>query len=115
MTAEAAIKTALESVNIPFERLVYRGNAPSFAAYQLVISQERDFYDDENEALEHTFRIDLFSRTEYITLLRRVWRALKANEFYEISAEAEIFEQDTKLYHIAMTAKYLESIAEVEE
>lgn len=115
MTAEAAVKRALESVGIPCERLTYRGNAPAFAVYQLVIARERDYYDDESEGREHSFRIDIYSRSDYVSLLRRVWRALKECEFYEIGAEAETFEKDTRLYHIPMTAKYLESIAEVEE
>lgn len=115
MTAEAAIKTALESVGVPCERLTYRGDASAFAVYQLVIVSERDFYDDENEAREHTFRIDIYSHMDYITLLRRVWAALKEYDFYEISAEAEQFERETRLYHVPMTAKYLESVAEVEK
>ena len=115
MTAEAAIKAALESVGVPFERLTYRGHAAAFITYQLVISSERDFYDDENEAREYTFRLDLVSRCDFVPLLRRVWRELKAGGFYGISAEAEIYEKDTRLYHIPMTAKYLESVAEAEE
>lgn len=43
MTAEAAIKTALESLGVPVGRLTFRGNANTFVTYQLVISAERDF------------------------------------------------------------------------
>ena len=50
MTAEAAIKKALGALGVPFARLTYRGQADAFITYQLVISAERDFYDDENEA-----------------------------------------------------------------
>lgn len=60
MTAEAAIKTALESLGVPVGRLTFRGNANTFITYQLVISAERDFSDDENAAEEYTYRIDLF-------------------------------------------------------
>lgn len=115
MTAEAAIKKALGALGVPFARLTYCGRANTFITYQLVISAERDFYDDENNAEEYTFRIDLFSRGNYIALLRRLKRALKAEEFYNITAEAEIYEKDTKYYHIPIGAKYLERVAEVAE
>lgn len=114
MTAEAAIKTALESLGVPVGRLTFRGNANTFVTYQLVISAERDFFDDENAAEEYTYRIDLFSRVDYIALLRRVKRVLKAAGFYGIEAEAEVYERDTKYFHVPITAKYLEE-AEAEE
>ncbi len=115
MTAEAAIKRALDRLGVPVERLTYRGRADAFITYQLVISAERDFSDDENAAEEYTFRIDLFSRRNHIALLQSVKRALKAEEFYSITAEAEIYEDDTKYYHIPIGAKYLERVAEAEE
>lgn len=115
MTAEAAIKRALEGLGVPVERLTYRGRAEAFITYQLVVSAERDFYDDENEAEEYTFRIDIFAHENYIALLRRVKQALKAEEFYSINTEAEIYENDTRYYHIAIGAKYLERVAEAEQ
>ena len=115
MTAEAAIKKALGALGVPFARLTYCGRANTFITYQLVISAERDFYDDENNAEEYTFRIDLFSRGNYIALLRRLKRALKAEEFYNITAEAEVYEKDTKYYDIPIGGEYLERVAEVAE
>lgn len=115
MTAEAAIKEALESAGVPFARMTYSGNAKAYITYQLVISAEREFSDDENASEEFTYRIDIFSRVDYIALLRRAKRALKAEGFYAISAEAELYESDTKFFHVPITAKYLECAAEVEE
>lgn len=115
MTAEAAIKEALEGLGVPVERLTYRGNADTFITYQLVVSTARDFSDDENAAEEFTFRIDLFSRKNHIATLRALKQALKAHEFYEISTEAETYENDTKYYHIPIGAKYLECVEVAEE
>lgn len=114
MTAETAIKEALEGIGVPFVRLKYSGNAQAFITYQLVISSERDFSDDENAAEEFTYRIDIYSRVDYIALLRRVKQALKAKGFYAISAEAELYESDTRFYHVPITTKYLENAAGVE-
>lgn len=41
-------------------------------------------------------------------------RVLKAAGFYGIEAEAEVYERDTKYFHVPITAKYLEE-AEAEE
>ena len=112
MTAEAAIKQALESIGVPVERLTYCGNARTFITYQFVIASERDFSDDDNTAEEYTYRIDLYSRADYIAILRRVKQALKAAGFYGIEAAAEIFERDTKYFHVPITAKFYESVTE---
>lgn len=114
MTAEEAIKRALESVGVPVKRLLYRGDAQTFITYQLVISAERDFSDDKNETEEFTYRVDLYSRSDYIAVLRRMKRALKEAGFYSISAAAELYENDTKFFHVPVTVKYLEEAEAVE-
>ena len=108
MTAEAAIKTALESLGVPVGRLTFRGNANTFVTYQLVISAERDFSDDENAAEEYTYRIDLFSRVDYIALMRNTKRALKEAGFYGITFDPEVFEENTGYYHVPVEFKYME-------
>ena len=112
MTAEAAIKTALESLGVPVGRLTFRGNANTFITYQLIISADRDFSDDESAAMEYTYRINLFSRADYVALFLSMKRVLKAAGFYGIETEAEVYERDTKYFHMPITAKYLEEVEE---
>lgn len=108
MTAEEAMNAALATLGVPAVRLQYDGKADAFITYQCVISQETAFSDDGNEAEESLFRLDLFSRGDFVSLLRRTKQALKYAGFYGVTADGETYESDTMLYHVSVTAKYLE-------
>lgn len=108
MNAENAVKTALDSLGVPVARMIYNGKADTFITYQLVLSGEMAFSDDDNEAEEFLFRIDIYSRRDYIALLRRTKRALKAAGFYGVAVQAELYEDDTQLFHIPLNVYYCE-------
>lgn len=112
MEAEELLTTTLEGLGYPVERLYYAGRADTYFVYQCVIAAGMAFCDDDNEAEEKTFRIDIFTRCNYSIILRRAKRALKTAGFYGITVEAELYERDTRFYHVPITAKYLEEGAQ---
>ena len=68
----------------------------------------REGADDETHGTEYTYRVDIYSKRDYIALLRRVKQALKAAGFYGLVIDPEVYEQDTGFYHVPIEAKYYE-------
>ena len=72
--------------------------------------QRRTAADDEMHGTEYTYRVDIYSKRDYIALLRRVKQALKAAGFYGLVIDPEVYEQDTGFYHVPIEAKYYEQM-----
>lgn len=107
-TVDSLLKTTLETVCPNVERLRFTGKAQTFITFQIVTSREVDHADDENGGTEYFYRFDLYSKTDYIALLRRAINALKSAGFYGISIDPEVFENDTGFYHVPVEIKFLE-------
>jgi hypothetical protein len=110
MSAEEAIKAALGGLGLPVERLIYKGKAQTFITYQFVMLSDVAFCDDENEAVESIYRVDIFSRSDYTALLQTTKQALKLAGFYGIEVEAELYESDSGFFHVPITVRYLEEV-----
>lgn len=105
---DGLLKTTLEGLGVPVERLVFTGNAPIFFTYQFVLGADTAFADDDNEAEEFMYRVDLYTKGDFFALLRRTKQALKAAGFYGITVDPEIYERDTGYYHVPIEMKYME-------
>ena len=102
------VKTTLEKLGYPVERLIYTGKAETFITYQIVVGLDTHFSDDESGAEEFTYRADIYSRVDYIALMRSAKRALKEAGFYGITFDPEVFEENTGYYHVPVEFKYME-------
>lgn len=105
---DSLLKTTLEGLGAPVERLVFTGNAPAFFTYQFVLGADTAFADDESGAEEFLYRADLYAKGDFFALLRRTKQALKAAGFYGITVDPEAYEQDTGYYHVPIEMKYME-------
>ena len=54
---DTLVKTTLEKLGYPVERLIYTGKAETFITYQIVVGLDTHFSDDESGAEEFTGRI----------------------------------------------------------
>jgi hypothetical protein len=107
-TVDSVLKTTLEAQGVPVERLRYKGKADTFITFQIIYGRDTCFADDDSEGTEYTYRIDIFSKQDYIALLRNTTRALKEAGFYGITVDPEVFESETGYYHIPVEIKYME-------
>ena len=105
---DTLVKTTLEKLGYPVERLIYTGKAETFITYQIVVGLDTHFSDDESGAEEFTYRADIYSRVDYIALMRSAKRALKEAGFYGITFDPEVFEENTGYYHVPVEFKYME-------
>lgn len=107
---DALLKTTLDALCPHVARLYFRGKAVTFITYQLVVSRDRDAADDETQGTEYTYRVDIYSKRDYMALLRRTKRALKDAGFYGVVVNPEVYESDTEFYHVPIEAKFYEKI-----
>lgn len=105
---DALLKTTLAAQCPWVARLIFRGKAGTYITYQLVLLQDRDAADDDMQGTEYTYRVDIYSKRDYIALLRRTKQALQAAGFYGIVVDPEVYESDTGFYHVPIEAKYYE-------
>ena len=108
MDVDSLLKTELDGLGVPVERLKYSGRAACFILYQLVVGRDTLFSDDEEGAREYIYQIHIYSKRDYLTLLQKMKARLKAAGFYGFVIEAETYEPDTGYYHIPIEIKYME-------
>ena len=102
-TVDRLLKSTLDALCPNVARLFFRGKAGTYITYQLVSSEDMAAADDEMHGTEYTYRVDIYSKRDYIALLRRVKQALKAAGFYGLVIDPEVYEQDTGFYRAPIT------------
>lgn len=105
--ADARLKTALAQTGLPVSRPPYSGTEAPYLTYQLVLQRQTEHADDDNASHEALWGIDLYARGSYFAVLAAIESLTKAAGFYGFRAGPEIYETDTKLYHIPMEIYYL--------
>ena len=96
-------------LGIPVCHPPYSGAARTFLTYQYM-GQTGNFYAESREAeTGASFALDLFTDGEYMQLIRDI-KALAEAANYTCVIDQEMYEQDTGLRHIAMTATVAEEI-----
>jgi len=108
MTVDESLKTLLEMCSANVARVHYEGKTDQFITFQLIMISDRFFADDGNECVEHHYRIDLYSKSNYMTTLAAIKTALKGADWYSVEIDAEVYETDTGYYHVPIEAKYME-------
>lgn len=111
---EEAIKAALDTLGVPVDRLYYDGEAETFITYQLVTGTDAGFMDDESTRSDYLYRVDIYSKVDYMALLRRTKQELRAAGFYEITVDPEIYEREVGYFHIPIEARYTENFIDTE-
>lgn len=109
-TVDILLKSTLNSLCGNVERLYFGGKTKTYMTYQLVLARDAAFADDETQGTEYVYRVDIYSKTDYITLLRDTKEAMKAAGFYGIVVDPEVYESDTGYYHIPIEAKFFEKM-----
>ena len=102
------LNSTLKSLGHPVSRLYYTGKAVTFFVFQRILSKPEGYADDDNTLTVHTYRVDLYIKSDFITLLNQSVSKLKKAGFSVESIDAEIYESDTGYYHVPLTINFLE-------
>ena len=111
MNVDSVLKALLESLGHPAARLYYAGKAETYYTFQLIFSGDDAFRDDAATATTYTYRIDLFSRSDYIDLLEKTRAALKMAGWHAVEVSAEQYEDDTGYYHVSIDAEIMKEVS----
>ena len=103
---DALLNTTLEGLGYPVARLFYSGEADTFITFQIVSCRGVDAADDANTREETIYRVNIYSKGDYTSLLEGSMAALKAAGFRGITVDSETYEKDTEYYHVPIQIKY---------
>lgn len=112
--SDQLLKSALEGLGVPVQRLFYEGTASEFIVYYHAGSVLEGFANDAMHYERHTYQVNIYARAGHLQLLRRVRAALYAAKFEGITALTEEYMPETKLYCIPMQCEYTEYVTEVD-
>lgn len=104
----SSLKEILAAI-VPTERLIYTAqNKPrAYCTFQQVTQQAALSADDEEKLTTGTFRVTLFTKSDYTSALSSIITALKANGYYINSVDGEDYETDTGYYKVPITIQKL--------
>ena len=97
-----SLETTLNGTGIPATAAPYTGSADSFISYHMVNEEDTTFADGDAQAEERMYSVDFFSKGAWRSSVDTIKTALKAAGFKIQSVGPEIYETDTRLYHIPM-------------
>lgn len=104
------INNALAALKLPVTHPPYKGEANEYITYQL-ITQSTTLYAEGTEAETSVlYAVDYYTKiVPFEAKLLEIKRFLQAAG-WTCTVNAEIYEKDTGLYHIAMTAAHVGGI-----
>ena len=105
---DALVKATLEGLGLPVARIFFTGKAESWITYELLSGRDGNFADDAECTANYAYRAHIFSKRNYMPLLKQLRHALKSAGFHAAEIEAELYEQDTGYYHIPVQFNYME-------
>jgi len=103
------ILDTLKPLNVHIARLKYTGSDNTYIVFQEYLEQGEGFSEDEEEITGHYIQVNIFSKTDYTSLVKEVKTRLISVGFKRQS-EYEIYENDTGFYNRILRFYYEEEI-----
>ena len=102
------IKKILENLvvkgeEIPVAHLRYYGDKTTFVTWTIISEQPIYFGNDVCLYSEVQVDIDVFSDKNYLDIVKEIKKRFINNEWYWADDSAEMFEEETNLYHLTIT------------
>lgn len=93
----------VDGVEIPVKWLKYKGDLTTYIVFSDLGETPAHHTDDECEYSTKQFDFDIYSKSNYLNILKAVKQKLKENGFTWVEDSPTMFEEDTGLYHITTT------------
>jgi hypothetical protein len=106
MVINKAILNALSSINIPKSFQVYKGNQDTYITYFAFNESGASWADNNEIAIEYMVQVDVFSKSDYTTLVDQVINCMKDAGFRRTSV-THLYESDLEIYHCAIRFSYI--------
>ena len=93
----------VDGVEIPVEWLKYKGKETTYIVFSDLGETPASHSDDECDYSVKQFDFDIYTKGNYLNILKEVKKRLKANGFHWVEDSPTMYEEDTGLYHITTT------------
>ena len=93
----------VDGVKIPVEFLKYKGDKETYITFQEIIDSPALCGDNECEYSVKQFDFDIYTKGNYLNILKAVKQKLKDNGFTWVEDSTDMFENDTGYYHKTTT------------
>lgn len=99
---ESELKRILK-LEVPVAHLKYKGKEKTYVVWTIIDEQPLLASEDEIDYSEVTVDIDIYSESNYLSLMSSIKKIMKENEWTWNGDSLEQYEEDTKLYHRTCT------------
>lgn len=106
MNINRLIIDTLSKFNIPIRYMTYSGSEPTYITFFELNNTNEDYSENENETEVHSLQIDLWSKNDITQLKINIKKAL--GEVFEDVTYQDLYEPDTKTFHIAFRCYFYE-------
>ncbi len=89
----------VDNQEIDVAHLRYKGNKETFVVWTMLEEEPLLAYDDEIEYSTVPVDIDIYSKGNYLNILKEIKKRMKNNEWIWTGDSEEMYEDDTGLYH----------------
>lgn len=108
-SVDTLLKDTLATHCSTVARLYTTKKSQTFILYHLVDTAPQNYSDDARQGTEYYYRIDIFSKQDYLTLIEEIVKSLEENDFYGIKLNEEMIETETSYYHIPMDVYFFDN------
>lgn len=105
MSLNSYVISTLTPTDVPVEFRVYKGNKTTYITFFEVVDVPKLHADDELKKTETTIQVDVWSKENFIPLVKQVKQLMKDAGF-SYSSGRDFYESDTGYYHYALTYRY---------
>lgn len=90
----------VDKISVPTAHLKYRGKETTFVTWTITGDAPSFSANDEQLYSITTVDVDVYSKGNYLSVLKEIKRLMKTNEWLWTGDSVEMYEDDTGLYHI---------------
>jgi 1,2-phenylacetyl-CoA epoxidase catalytic subunit len=97
--------TSIVGTNIYFLHKPEETKADTYLEYEIVRKEYDDYCGNDNLTENYIIQVDIFTKGSYSKLQETIEEVLKEKD-YRFSQSADMYEEDTKLFHCGMRFNY---------
>lgn len=99
------ILDTLNPLGVPVAFQEYKGAASTYISFFIINEQSALHADDDEVKTGYSLQVDVWSKSDYTTLVDQVKQVMTVAGFRRSSA-ADLYEKDTGIYHKALRFNY---------
>lgn len=93
----------VDGLEIPVKFMKYKGEKTTYITFQEISNNPAFISDDECEYSVKQYDFDIYTKGNFMNILKEVKKKLKANGFTWVEDSSDMYEDDTEFYHKTTT------------